>query len=281
MKYLLSLLLALAFAATFVLSPGASPASAQVHIGVPPEAARVAGCPTFFSSGHCQATIVVHTEDKKVEIRWERSTVGDFQSPELVAVQTIPVSFWPTCAEVVGSDKILIAGKDRDGDTRIERWTLPTPLVVTWGGGQQLQPQMPTDMEVVYEASAAGRDMVRSILKLEGEPSSALVLFFDSRDLYRLDWGSEPYELTPVLSSSVEPLLAVDFERCLRGEHAANGYVYVFSSPGEYGAVPYLVLMDQDKDGVIDSHGAMDWEAYRSAGMTSSANWVSQAGLPL
>jgi hypothetical protein len=254
-------------------------AHGQIHQGVPPVGAQLRACPSYFCSGQFQAAIEVKTSAKEIVVKWEKSASGDFTNPDLTKLQTISTAFWPNCVEVVGGGMILVAGKDRDGDTRIERWTLPNPLTVsTSQGTTMLLPQGPQDLEVVYEGSVVGKDMVRFMLKNEGSPGMAFVQFYDSRSLYEVNYADEPFTQTLVLDVAAEPNLQQGYAECMRGEHSQHGYVYVFSTSSPYVSTPALVLRDVDNNGTIDSHQSMPWTQYAGDGYASANLYLTLRG---
>src|SRR5689334_9099456 len=83
-----------------------------------------------------RAAVHLDMSGKKVRIAWEYSHTGVFNfndgvpSDELLD-QEIAVGYWPTAADAVATDKLVVAGRDRTGGTRIELWLLDVPTVKT------------------------------------------------------------------------------------------------------------------------------------------------------
>jgi hypothetical protein len=256
----------------------------QLHGGVPPVEAR-----SRFSSSYLQAnpslraTIALDCEGKKVSIRWSYSATGDFSASETAIDQVVAVSYWPTCAEVVAVNTLLVAGKERSSDTRIERWVVAPPLVVHNfpSGGVTLTLQPLTEVEVVYDAGLVGRDMVKTMFRYRGKPSSALVQFHDSRSLYELDWGNEPYPLTLFLDAAVEPALTSTYDYSNSGNHSTSGYVYIFADLETYWSVPALVLFDTNRDGLIETRETMSFSAYSAARLDDRTAYIEINGINL
>ena len=252
----------------------------DIHRGPPPPGARLEACPSWIQSGAFRGSVRVETAEKQVHISWTKSAPKGSDAADLVCDQSIAVAFWPNAAEVVGERQLLVAGKDLDGDTRIERWDLALPAVSPTVLGEELTPRDPAKVETVYEASTAGKDMVRFLLKNQGKPGRVFVQFYDSKSLYELDYAREPYAQRLLLDRTSEPNLQQAYAECFRGDHATHGYVYVFASSSSFGrTVPALVLRDTDRDGALDVHGALTWAAYAEAGLASKENWVSLRGL--
>lgn len=116
-----------------VLALSASRDSTGVHLGVPPLGVRSSSEFSVLRPGNSlRASIRADCVGKSISLAWEYETNGAFQDPAQLdgyAKQVLPVSFWPTYVEVVDSNVLLVAGKERNGDTRIERWTVVAPLV--------------------------------------------------------------------------------------------------------------------------------------------------------
>lgn len=259
----------------------------QVSQGIPPaELRHGSGLATLTVSTVKWAALRFDTEAKWVELRWRYSAAGDYADPDAYAVQRLAVGFWPTYVEPVGPNLLLVAGKERDGATRIERWLVTPPLVVqpAGGGAPSLQLKPLADVTPVYDAATVGKDMVRTMFRLRGRDGYALVQFHDSRDLYELDWQAEPFGLNLVLSAVQEPGLAYPgFDEFAAGDHAAHGYVYSFSSqPDDFTNVPILMLVDGNRDGYFtgasDSHGLLTWSQFDAAGYTDGTQYLEYEG---
>lgn len=257
-----------------------------IHLGEPPVAATMPCVTTHLvATASMHAAVTLDTTDKRVTVLWKYSPNGSFsgQGVAAAAQQVLAVGFWPTAAEVVAPNKIIVSGKERNsGDTRIEVWTVPKPLMSfpAAGGAPVLHPQSVSNIDVVYEAAVAGRDMVKAMLRVRGKPSSVFVQFYDSRDLYEMDWGTSPYPMVLILSAASEPALAIDdYDTYLAGDHKVKGYVYVFGAEGTLGLTSPLVFFDSNRDGVIDSHGPMTIQAYHAQDLAKQSEYYEHSGL--
>jgi hypothetical protein len=257
----------------------------DVHLGVPPVGTQSSSGLTYLRPNpNFRGSIRLDCTGKSVSIGWEYSAGGDFTDVELLdgyERQMVTVGYWPTYAEVVDSTTVLVAGKDRSGDTRIERWTVTLPIVtqLVGGGGYSVEVQPLADIEVLYDAAVVGKDMIRTMFRVRGKPSSALVQFYDSGDLYEINWGVAPYSLTTVLAASAEPALTQVYNAFDAGDHSSLGYVYILADNANFFSVPALILVDSNRDGTMDGHYTMTWQAYHAAGLDNAANYVELNGL--
>ncbi len=268
---------------------GTNPAVTQsgvpdaIHVGIPPNELHMRfSSSTLVPSNQLRAEIRLSTQEKWVEIRWRYSASGGFPlGVDAHATQHVALAYWPTAAEVVATNKILVAGKEPRGATRIEVWTLALPTVGTAGGAYVLSPNPVADVTSVYQDAVEGKDMVRFMLKLRGKPASALVQYHDSKDVYELSWGSSPYDQTLVLAKATVPALDGKHNRFHAGEHQTHGYVYVLSDLDNYGQEPPLVLFDSNKDGALDANVVMSWDTYTSQGLNDLNQYVEHGGIPV
>ena len=130
-------------------------------------------------------------------------------------------------------------------------------------------------VDAVYNDAVVGKDMVRVMFHVRGaQPPAALVQFHDSRSLYRCSLVA-PYTWTLLYDSQTEPGLASDFNVYVSGDHAAHGYAYILGQ--EYGVANQawpLVLLDSDRDGAIDDHFVLDFDAYHFAQFDDRESWL-------
>ena len=254
----------------------------QIHSGVPPvEVQSTSGMSYFQPSAQFRATLMIDCEGKALTLHWRYAPNGDFANPVAATKQVIAVGYWPTVAEVVSSTTVLIAGKERSGDTRLERWIVVPPLVVepVGGGATALGAQPVGDIEVLYDASVAGKDMIKVMHRVRGKPSSALVQFADSNVLYELNWNAAPFALTQVLTPATEPALSNEYDYFFAGDHITNGFVYVFADFDAHFASPALVLIDANRDGTIDARQTYTFAQYRAAALDARLSYVELRGV--
>jgi hypothetical protein len=115
-------------------------------------------------------------------------------------------------------------------------------------------------MSALYEQAVSGKDMVCAMFRRRGVASAAFVQFWDSRDVYDLNWTDpESPTLTLLMTADTavsgtehEPRLRADYNHYRAGDHKTLGYVYMFSLATPQGDV--FVMIDGNRNGVID-----DW----------------------
>jgi hypothetical protein len=250
----------------------------------PPTASTMKHCLTnLVHSKHVRASVELDSGERRIEVEWRYSPSATFLFEDSVRQsQTRSTTYWPTAVEVIGSDRILVAGKDPEtGATLIETWTLrapkfevPPPTPELWP-----QPDLAAEVALVHRSATADRDIVRAMLAVRGKPSSVFVHFYDSRDLYEFDWSAPQKPMSLVLSAKSQPLLSTDgWNSCWGGDHKTHGFVYVFAELDCVPTVPSLVLVDSNRDGVVDSHG-MDLAKFHELGLAKGEEYTEYCGL--
>lgn len=272
------------------LGSGVSLHAQGVSSGIPDDSYQSLGFECSLTTGHPAVDCRVDYDlaAKKVLITW---VAKDYDNA-IAALQEEAVSYWPTYVSAYGDRQLLVSGKrsSRGRDrTVIELWTFGSiqqpPLAEGVPGSPRLyfQPfSVPVlSRELVYDAADTGRDLVRFTFRQHGTPSKILVLFGDSNDLYSVDTGSGSY--APILSSSSgaveqQPALANPYRSGWSAEHLSYGYIYYMHTEfnGPDGAVPGLVLIDSNKDGVLDpgSSRTLTVDEWISQGFADDANYV-------
>lgn len=230
----------------------------------------------------------VFADEREVVLSWQIHPEGAFRGARTATgTQAIPVDFRPTALDLSG-DAVLIAG-EREGRTRIERWSLAAPALVADPGGLRrpaLADARIERVEVLLDEAVPGRGPVLLLCFAEGSSERALVLFRDSRELFELRAGAGSPALTRLLSPDgadgvpAEPALAGPFDRCVRGDHSTAGYVYTFEHLDGFGADPLLALFDRDRDGTIDDRAVYAAPAWARA-FGDQAAWLSLGGKPM
>ncbi len=239
--------------------------------------------PSILKSGtQMRAVVRIYCEDKRVRLTWTYSPAGAFPPESPSTTQDVAVGFWPTAAEAVGDNKLLVAGLERSGATRIELWTTRAPLVLQpldgTGGDIQLRPQGLTNIDVLYSDQVIGRKVVRALIRCRGIADSAFVHFQDSRDLYRIAWSGTLPTLTLALAATAEPALQRTFDSYQGGDHITEGYVYVFSNAEDLSLTPWLVLTDSNRDGTIDQRETLTPAEYVARGLQDRLQYSEYAG---
>ncbi len=207
---------------------------------------------------------------------------------------TRTVNFNPTSTAVLDSRLLAVAGRSlSDPDhTRIELWSLAEPTVAlvtdpaTGARRHELSGAEIRSTSVVFESSAQGMRGVRRMIRLRGKPSSLLVQFDDSADLYEVDYGTVPasailkFKSSPGSGSgsSVAPVIARLSDRSLDTthgrRHSTAGFIYLLMPQmraGQAANAPdaALALIDADYDGSIDTWqdaSASQLRAWRDSG---------------
>jgi hypothetical protein len=269
-----SWILAVAWASSAVAPSG------SVEEKPPPTAATVLNTGTeLVYSAQLHGSVRIQSREQQVEVVWRHSPTGSFLHENVRSVETQrrSTNYWPTSAEVIVANKIAVAGKERGtGYTRIEVWTLTAPSfeVPSAGPGLQPQPDLVADVQLVYRAAIPGRDTVSAMVHVRGKPSSLFVQFYDSRDLYELDWSTPARPISLVLERSSEPGLGVDgYNYIMAGDHKTQGFVYVFMEVDCVPTIEGLVLCDSDRDGDIDTHAVMRLATYHALGLAKRDQW--------
>lgn len=168
------------------------------------------------------------------------------------------LEFWPTEVLPLRGQRLLVCGK-RDGRggyrTVIEIWDVNrTPEYP----GTQRPPIL--SRETVYDVAMPGRDMVALAFENQRDPNRCFVKFWDSQDLYDLDFrGSSPPRLVLASESGrgaeVQPKLTREFGIVIPMDHIELGDIYVlYCLDGE----SPMMLCDADRDGNLDPGTSLD-----------------------
>lgn len=225
--------------------------------------------PSSHVSDELQATVSLDTASRRLRLDWgwldASGTTGR-------ASQAFELTYWPMAAQEFAGDLIVAGVRPRDGHTVIERWSLiyPSPgyagedYSVTLGAVSSL-----------YDARQVGRSGVRFLRRLERaavSPTSLLVQFSDSNDLYVLD------VTTGVLSllwdaQAVTHLKDARWKYVTSAEHSTHGYVYSWHASEEAAVIETLVALDVNKDGTVESWLFLNNQQWIST-MGGSGAWV-------
>jgi len=197
---------------------------------------------------------------------------------------TSRVAYWPTAITYLKDSLYAVAGK-RNLRTVIEVWQVPMPVLEEFPmGGTPSGFSMGGEVaykQTVYSEATEGQDMVSLMVPNRGKANAVFVQFYDSRDLYELDYtnavppgtGEDDYPLTRILSSTVGtsepyvPGLADSRLQCIQSSnHINEGFVYmVFPSPEtsteayqQGTSIDALFLFDHDRDGVLDEFAQLN-----------------------
>lgn len=218
------------------------------------------------------------------------------QAPRAVASdsQTFSTLYQPTHACGIGPREIAVAGKEIGGDTLIEFWSFAQPVKIEaltpppQGGPLfRLQAGTRSAKTIVYRKSGPGFDTIAQMTRMRGPEDATLLLlrYWDSKEVFRFDWTTDV--LTRLASPSsglpgslhVPELAFTDSSAVRRGHHAVLGEVYVFPRRrGSEGvsdpSVQTLVLIDSDRDGLLDGRLWIDGNGWQAHGLGDPANYV-------
>lgn len=246
------------------------------QIGTPPPAALLAGTrrrvnvETWFDSpgAKISGSATYDMEGRRVNIQWARR----FMDVVKVSEQSFATTFFPT-ELCVFRDGLCVAGKRGvSGYTVIEVWEFgPQELpdaYVDPSTGATVHPDtelFPTDKFTIYDEKTPGRKLVRFMFRNAGSPIHLLVQFWDSKDLYEIDTTTGEFErimtVDPLAGDcEYQPELAdTYYNDRWSADMLTFGYVYFLFDDGN-GPTTFpkaLMLVDADRDGVLDSGGSM------------------------
>lgn len=242
-------------------------------------------------SVHVEVSVDPHGGKVYVEWKWVPP-----QAPRTAASasQTFNTLYQPTHACGIGLRQIAVAGKEIGGDTLIEFWTFGQALKTEAltpppQGGPRfgLQAGLRTAKTEIYRQSGLGLDTLAQMTRMLGPEDSTFLLlrFWDSKEVYRLDWTSDLLTRLASPQSGLPGTLHVpelafeDSSALRRGRHSVLGDVYVFprrrASEGVGDPlVPTLVLIDSDRDGFLDDRLWIDGAGWEAHGLGDPANYV-------
>jgi hypothetical protein len=232
--------------------------------------------------------------EKQVSFRWtlvppDPITTAWIESDGVASeLRRIATRYWPTQVFAVGSDVWYVAGKDARDDTVLERWSFTPPEVVypVGGGVPTITPGDRNAVAVVKTWNDADRDMIQRVWAKHNDTSEALVQFWGSRNVHWIDLldGSDMIAVASSGPASVpvEPTLA-DWMPFTFGpkQHVTAGVVY-FLTQGSVkegfsphtGSIPFLLMLDGDSNGSIDSTLPLSAADYESQGWGDPANYL-------
>ena len=184
--------------------------------------------------------------------------------------QTFPSGFQPTAFETLDAATWIVAGREREGGARIERWELswpdPMPVLARDASGCVRAPLVAPERRAatsLWSGSTPGTERpgdLAALLRADGTLAGLLVLFDDSRELHLLDPATGALTLLaspdrPGAPLGLLPVLATGTWRFQppppdRPDLAAA--LLLGSSADPDPARPLLALWDHDADGLPD-----------------------------
>ena len=264
--------------------------------------------------GYQEGRIRTSSVEKQVFIGWTSSAIAN-QPPVWTAqwspqgnaldgnkaqsgIQEFSTRYFPTASCVLAEDAIVVAGITTAGETVVERWSLawPTPMpspLANQAGVTAVSVALPSRAGVrrVYSADVVGRRYVRNLCALRrasGPPTDCLVQFYDSNDLYslNLNTGQATLVASAVNASGalgmVPGLQPKNHSAISFGNRTGVGYAYTLRrgmksslATGSPTAPPVVVLVDGNRDGVVDSALQMTAADYAQQGWSNLNNYES------
>lgn len=258
-----------------------------------------------FQSGEVRANAIART----ITIEWTASALEN-QEPNYALVpnfsdsalgdaavscdsQLFATNYYPTACGKLSNFAVLIAGIKTNGSTIIQRWDIiwpemPAPTIDPGTGLSQVDVAFATVQKTtLYTGSIfASPKYISGIcgLRRQGDPVSALVQFCEPNDIMAFDLTAKTLSL---VASETNPLGALGTlqslsEKNYRGisvrERSPGGYLYEFSRNNRIAlpsAAPILILVDNNKDGVVDGASELSVSAYQSQGFQDLSNYVA------
>jgi hypothetical protein len=235
-----------------------------------------------FSTGAREFSGAVHidTAEKVIRVDWYE------KNSEYVASQALAVAFWPTDACVlVNKQDLIVSGKERFGDTVIEKWELDPPQLlyqgVPGGGGHYIwTPATIANIDSLHNASVQGQDMVYNAAPDQFSSNRVYVTFWDSKELCLIDFANpQQVSITRIAAPSSGALLQqpeLTFlayrEMFWSANHSVHGHVYVLNAP--HTEQEPIVFFDADRNGVMDSSLALVADQWSSMGLADGTAYI-------
>ncbi len=215
--------------------------------------------------------------------------------------QEFVVDFHPTAACVISNDAILVGGINEAQETIIQRWDLvwpdsmPVLKVDPNTGISQVGVAMVncSVKKVIYKDTVAGRNLVRDlcwIRKADTRNTCSLVQFDDSGDLYSLEMYTGALQLLSTHEDAsgtlgmISGLVGPTQRSVAYRDHATVGYTYTLSRLDRSGrhlsvdlaGIPsYVILVDNNRDGTIDTYLELNGAEYISQGWRDMGSYLN------
>ena len=185
----------------------------------------------------------VDTASRAISLRWSWQSDDAWQRD----TQREEIDAWPTAALWYG-DFLYVAAVDATGRTIVDRWQLGFSALAA-------RTTYTADIEStrVFASGDGEEEELGAVAMLEplaGASNRLFVQFAASADVCALDL--EEGSLETLFTRAAIPALGREYARVQVAEHARFGYTYAYR--GARGLLDEtLVLLDADKDGVIES----------------------------
>ncbi len=219
-----------------------------------------------YKDGEYFSEILIRPIEKRLTFWWRMNSDYQLGDDALSYIERETVWFWPQTAEWVSETELLVAGlSPRDGASVLQVWTYEndptkpyiTTLVDAIIGQATYRWHVPLRLSVQQVWNDPNLSKVIWTKENPGTQGHVFVLV-EGGDVFDLELSTGQYSLvaSPVAGA---PLVVPDLaSTALIGgwgmEHVSDGYVYaICSSLENLGTAEYVYLIDDDKDGVLDT----------------------------
>lgn len=283
---------------------------AHAQSPVPPTLIR-GGSSEQIRIAHQAGRVTTFAAEKEVRIAWTAMALlngpqppeahwADSQYEWATDDQVFTTRHYPTASCVVSGSMVVVCGKTDSGDTLIESWLLawpspmPAPSTNVQTGVTSVGIALPSlgARTELYKATVIGRALVRNVTSLRrsmGAPQHLVLQFDDSNDIYSLDLATKTLTLlgsssSPGGSLGVLPLTSGQdcllFGNKIGGSETGYSYTFAETRWGSSMAVEdpnfvTMVLVDSDRDGVIDNVRQYTNAQRKADGWTELVNFAN------
>lgn len=275
-------------------------ASSQVVVPTSPTPLPV-GCPpvslwqegkaiTNFGGGIARSARV-RPAQASVDVQWRfydpvPATLSVPFTLRSTASETFATSYWPTYVQQLDNNHWCVVGSGRGDEVVLEYWTFgsthggsPAPSIISYLEAGSTEPQYSWTLpprirvtEILRDASST-TGLVRALFRDPASPLSVLVWYDGSRALARRDLltGQMTALAAPTIGAAplVAPELTVNFDSFYSADLQGKGYCYFFmlrNIQSVSATTGLLVLVDSNRDGVLDSSAALTEALWESGG---------------
>lgn len=181
------------------------------------------------------------------------------------SLQTISLDFWPTEVASPAPLQLVVAGRNRFGETIVQVIALQAPtalpgLAIDPATGRGIVPRLElriASRRTAFRRSAESSELIAALFANRGRPGEIFAYFHTSRRLAAIELATGALSYVAVSVGPAEPgtlvipALAADYAAVDDGEHAAEGHLY-WLYDSDKRTQPVLLLRDSDKDGQLD-----------------------------
>lgn len=207
-----------------------------------------------------RGSLQILTNEGAIRIKWSWSEPGELSDLRAFAKQVLSASFKPTAVAAVGSGLLVGGFNEETGRTEIEFWEVDAPHVGTTVDpntgfeSHRITPQPLSSRRTLLSTDVVGMRNIRCIFGSAIGSDFALVQFWDSKDVYLVDWSAGPPVWTLQVGANQLPSLAFpEYRTFWRGDHMTLGLVYGMEIRDTYVGPHPTLFFDADRDGALDS----------------------------